>query len=401
MTAVPAPTLGPTGYVAPAESALRDGFFTDIDNAFGGGLNPDPSTSQGQLAVSLAAVMGIVDDLFLYYTNQVDPAFASDRMQDAIARIYYLTRIASAPTVVTATLTGAFGTIIPAGSLARAADGTLYTSTGVVTIPSGGTIDTEFAAVVDGPTACPAGALNTIVKAVPGWDTITNAADGTIGRDVETRDAFETRRALSVSGNAVGLLAAVRAAVLAVPGILDVFVTENSTAGSVAVGAVTLPPHSLYVAALGGTDADVARAIWTKKAPGCDYYGGNTTVAVQDTSYPLPYPTYNVSFERPASLPVFFDVTIATSSAVPADAETQVKNAIIAAFNGQDGGAPATIGATIYASRYYQPVAMLGAWARIVSLKVGLTTPGALDDTPVDIDKTPTITAAHITVTIA
>jgi len=399
MTAVPVPTLGPNGFTAPDESAIRDGVFTDINVAFGGALNPAPSEPQGQLADSLAATIGYTNDLFLDFTNQVDPAFATGRMQDAIARIYYLTRNGPLPTVVTATLTGAAGTIIPAGSLALAADQTIYTSLSSVTIPLTGTIDVQFAATTDGPIAAPAGTLTTIYRAIPGWDTITNAADGTLGRNVETRADFETRRGLSVAGNATGILQAVRGAVLSVPDVLDAYVTENSLATSVLVGTVTLPPHSLYVAAVGGTDADVARAIWTKKNPGCDYYGGNVTVAVEDQEgYSIPYPTYNVTFERPASLPIYFNVEIATSSTVPSDGEAQVKAAIIAAFNGTDGGQRAGIGATVFASRYVCPIGALGTWARVVSLQVGLTSPGAADSATVQIDENPTIDAADITV---
>lgn len=412
-SAVPRPTLGPTGFLVPTEANIRVGVFIDFNGSFGGNLNPASSTPQGQLADSETAVIGYNNDIFLAYANQVDPAFSSGRMQDGIARIYFLFRIAAKSTVVLATCGGASGTILPAGSLGRAADGTVYSSLSLVTIPLSGTIDTEFAAVTTGPIACPAGTLSTIYRAVPGWDTITNASDGIIGRDVETRADFETRRQLSVSVNANGILAAIRGQVLSVAGVLDAYVLENATSGSVSVGGITMGPNSLYVAAVGGTDADVARAIWTKKAPGCDYYAGNTTVTVEDRNgYVIPYPSYSVVFERPASLPIYFDVEIATSASVPSDAETQVKKAIIAAFNGQqivaaDGtitfegnDTRARIGGTIFASSYTCPVASLGTWARIKSIKIGTSGPGAADTVTPNIDKQPTITAGNITVNI-
>lgn len=412
-SAVPRPTLGPTGFLVPTEANIRVGVFIDFNGSFGGALNPASSTPQGQLADSETAVIGYNNDIFLQYTNQIDPAFSSGRMQDGIARIYFLFRIAAKSTVVLATCGGASGTILPAGSLGRAADGTVYSSLSLVTIPLSGTIDTEFAAVTAGPVACPAGTLSTIYRAVPGWDTITNASDGIIGRDVETRADFETRRQLSVSVNANGILAAIRGQVLSVAGVLDAYVLENATSGSVSVGGITMGPNSLYVAAVGGTDADVARAIFTKKSPGCNYYTGSTTVTVEDRNgYVIPYPSYSVVFERPASLPIYFDVEIATSASVPSDAETQVKNAIIAAFNGQqiiaaDGtvtfendGTRARIGGTIFASSFTCPVASLGTWARIKSIKIGTSGPGAADTVTPNIDKQPTITAGNITVNI-
>jgi hypothetical protein len=153
---------------------------------------------------------------------------------------------------------------------------------------------------------------------------------------------------------------------------LDAYVTENVQSTSETIGGVSLLPNSLYVAIVGGEASAIAFAIWSKKAPGCQY-NGNTTVTVLDQSaqYSPPYPAYNVSFEIPVSLPIFFAVVITNSSAVPSDAITQVQNAIIAAFAGQDGGPRAKIGSLTYATRYVAPVMALGAWALIVSMQLG------------------------------
>ena len=48
----------------------------DINAAFGGNLNQALNTPQGQLASSIAAILGNVDDTFAFYTSQTDPAFA-------------------------------------------------------------------------------------------------------------------------------------------------------------------------------------------------------------------------------------------------------------------------------------------------------------------------------------
>jgi len=55
-TNVPAPTFGPTGFVAPAESAILAGRQADFNQAFGGNLNPALNTSQGQLEQSDTAM---------------------------------------------------------------------------------------------------------------------------------------------------------------------------------------------------------------------------------------------------------------------------------------------------------------------------------------------------------
>jgi hypothetical protein len=381
-SSVPRPSWTDKGFIAAPETDLLAGVNADMNAAFGGNLNtgtsggtPTNPTPQGQLAASLAAIIGDKDAQFLFYTSQVDPAYASGRMQDGIARIYFITRNPALSTLVTATCTGAAGVVIPAGATAQASDGNLYICQGAGTIPLSGTIDLQFACAVTGPITCPGGtpgSLATIYQMIPGWDTINNAADGVIGRNVESRAEFEARRSASVAKNSMGMLTSVIGAVLAVPDVLDAYVTENPSGGAVTIGGVSVAAHSLYVAAVGGVDLDVATAIWSKKAPGCGYTG-TTTVAVLDASsgYSLPYPSYNVTFTRPASTEIVFKLSMVSSLAVPSDALAQIQTAVIAAFAGTDGGLRARIGGTILASRFYGGIAALGAWARIISLEVG------------------------------
>lgn len=370
-TNVPPVTFGSNGFVSPSESSILAGVQADINAAFGGNLNFSLTTPQGQLASSFTAIIGAADDTFVYYTNQVDPAYATGRMQDAIGRIYFLTRNPAQSTVVQATCSGLAGVVIPVGSLAIAADGNTYTSTQSGTISGLGSVTIPFACVVTGPISCPEGTLTKIYQAIPGWDSITNASDGVIGSDVESRSAFEARREQSVAGNSFGAIGSIIGAVAKVSGILDYYGYDNATASPVTIGGYTVAANSIYIAAAGGSDDDVAQAIWSKKAPGCAY-NGNTTVTVYDDNplYASPVP-YTVKFERPSDLSILFSVVIANSSGVPSDAAAQIQSAIISAFAGGDGGPRARIGSTIYATRFIAPVAALGPWAQIVSLLLG------------------------------
>lgn len=365
MTNVPLPSFGDTGFSSPEELAIYDGVMADFIAAFGGTMNPSPSSPQGQLATSLAAVIGAFNDLFVDFTNQVDPAYASGRMQDAIARIYFLSRRGATPTVVTATCSGATGVVINVGALAKATDGTIYQALTSGTIPGSGSVDVQFAALTDGPIACPPGSLNTIYRTIPGWDSVTNAGAGTPGRNEETRADFERRRALSVAGNATGILPAVRGAVLGVPGIVDAYVTENVTASPVSIGGQSIVAHSLYVCVEGGSDDDVAKAIWSKKPPGCNYTGA-TSVVVEDTNsgYLTP-PTYTVKFQRAAALTIDFGVEIANGVDVPSDAAAQIQAAIEGVFP-----TLARIGQTLYASAFICAIGALGSWVRVVSIEI-------------------------------
>jgi len=372
MTNVPAPTFGATGFLVPTDEEILAGVLADINAAFGGTLSTDLRTPQGQLATSIAALVSNADAMFQLYTQLVDPAYSYGRMQDAIARIYFLQRRGSQATVVQCECVGAENTVIPIGATAKAVDGNIYTCTEAGVIPISGTITLSFTCNVLGPVPCPADSLNQIYQSIPGWDSINNSTDGVIGSDTESARAFETRRAESVAVNSIGSLSSVLGAVLSVDGVLDAYAAENPLGTTAIIGGYTLAAHSLYVAVVGGDTQEVAEAIWSKKAPGCAY-NGNTTITVTDENpaYNPPYPTYDVKFQIPTSTPILFAVDIANTPQVPADATAQIQAAIIAAFSGGDEGERARIGETVYASRYYAPIIALGPWVQIKSVNVG------------------------------
>ncbi|MGF6604924.1 hypothetical protein P3T23_009680 [Paraburkholderia sp. GAS448] len=368
-TNVPPIRFTDAGVVLPQESAILAGVHADINAAFGGGVNPGLSTPQGQLAQSFTAIIGDKNNDILEVANQVDPDVASGRWQDAIGRIYFLNRIAASGTVVTATCIGLVGTVIPAGSVAQDVNGYLYSSTAAATIPASGQIEVAFQCQTSGPIACPIGALATIYTAVQGWDRVSNATAGTPGQNVETRAQFEARRRLSVAVNAVNSVQSVYAAVLSVANVLDAFVIDNPTGAVVSYGATDYPlgSHSLFVSAIGGEAANTAQAIWSKKALGCDY-NGDTSFVVYDTSYAEPQPQYTVRWVTPGPVQCFFAVQIQANSQLPADINALIRQAILAAFNGDDGGPKARIGSTTYAGRYYAAVTATDASVNVLAI---------------------------------
>ena len=402
-TSVPFPTLTTNGFVIPPESAILTGTQADLNAAFGGRLNfttqsgsQTNPTPAGQWSASEAAIIGNSFAMFLWFCNQVDPAFSQGRMQDAIARIYFITRIPGAPTVVQMTCTGLPKVNIPVGSQAVAIDGNLYVCQAPGTIPQSGSIVLPFACSINGPVVCPAHSFEFppagIYQAIPGWDTCDNLADGVLGNNVESTSAFATRRAESTGWNSMGPLGSILGAVLQVPGVVDCYVTENDQDSPETIGGVSLGANSLYVAVLGGAAADIAKAIWTRKMPGCAY-NGNTSFTVTDPSpqYSPPAPMYAVTWETPAIIDFAVAVVIRNSSAVPFNALTLIQGAIVSAFAGGDGGPRATIGSLVLASRYYADVIALGSWAQVIDIQLGEIGPAFF---------TASITAAVMTVTV-
>ena len=328
---VPSIQFTSVGFVAPSGPSVLNGVQLDIDAAFGSSLNYGLTTPQGQLASSEAAIIVNSNSIFVYYSQQFDPAYASGRFQDALGRIYFLERNPSEPTALQIACNGAQGVPIAIGALVVDPSGNLYQCTQAGTIPLAGTITLAFAAVTPGPIAVPQTVA--IYQAVNGWDSAT-VISGVQGKNVESRAAFEARRADSVAGNSFGAIGAIIGAVSKVPGVLDYWGYSNNTNGTVSVSGVSIPAYSIYITVAGGAPADVAKAIWSKKAPGAPM-AGNTTVTVYDTNplYAAPIP-YSITYEIPSGLQVLFKIVIANGPLVPSSAATQVQAAMLAAFAG-------------------------------------------------------------------
>lgn len=403
-TAVPDVTITANGLSVPDISDVLAGRLTDMVTALGGGASQSLSSPQGQIAQSDTEIIAQVYDKLECMFNQVNPDYATGRFQDGIGRIYFLERISAQGTVVTATCIGRVGTTIPAGSTAIDSDGYIYQSVDSVTIPSTGSIDAAFVNTTTGPVPCASGALNQIYRTVSGWDAITNANPGVVGVDVESRIAFETRRKQSVARNARNMDGATLSAVLETSGVLDAYVWSNRTAATVTKGTTNFPvlAHSIYICVYGGSDGDVANAIYRTYNPGANL-NGDTTFTIYDTeNYSAPYPEYVMQWQRAAPTRVYFKAELDSSLNPPSDITTQVKNMVAKVFNGDyEGIDKARIGATINSGKYYAPVISISPdTVGILSLQVSLDGATFTPSVTMGIDKIPTIQDSDITVTL-
>jgi len=394
MTSVPPIQFTPTGLVVPTQSQLLTGVMQDYNDAFGGNLNPALNTPQGQLESSTAAIIADSNSAFAELVDQVDPDNATGFMQDAIGRIYFMNRQPGTPTAVQLYCVGALGTNIPVGAQAQDTSGNILVCTQAGTIGPSGNITLSFANSVNGPVAIPANTVTRIYQAIPGWDTVNNPSDGVPGTDVESSAAFEFRRQNSVALNAHGSLPSIYAAVFDVPGVIDVYATENVTDNTIHVGSTdyALLPHSLYVGVTGGEAQDIANAIWLKKNEGSNMNGNTTEVVVDQSGYSYPFPSYNITFNRPASTAYNFIANIVNSSALPSTIVADVQAAITAQFNGTNGGQRVRIGSLLLAAAFYGPVATCegpSVPVQVLSIFIGSTFSGT--GTLVNSDTTLTI----------
>jgi hypothetical protein len=334
-TNVPSPSFTAVGFQAASTTAILAGVQADWQSAYAVTLNFAPSTPQGQITASEAAVIANAQQTFAFFATQTDPAYAQGRMQDAIGRIYGLSRNPSLPTTLTVNCTGGgagASVALPAGATVTDASGNIYVLTSSVTLPSGGgTVQGTFACTVPGPIAVPSGPTPiAIYQSIPGWDSVT-LLSGVQGTNIEGRAAFEGRRQDSVEGNSLGAIGSIIGQVAQVAGVVDYFGYNNNGSTTVTVGGVSIPANAVYICVAGGAQGTVGQAIFNKKGPGAPT-SGNTAVTVYDSNplYAVPQ-AYTINYQIPTALQLLFKVQLVRSGAIPGNGTQLVQNAVLAA----------------------------------------------------------------------
>lgn len=362
-------------------------------------LNVEASSPAGQIIDSMTALVTAKDSELAYLASMFNPDVAEGRWQDALGKIYFISRKIAEPTVVTCRCTGLQGTVIPAGSLARTDDGITLLSIDAVTIPSGGAVDVFFRTEGTGEIEMPAGTVNTIVTTIPGWDTIANAAAGRAGRITESRAEFEKRRKMSVANNAHGSAVAVESSIAAIDGVLDCKVVENDTSGMIYEHGVAIEPHSLYISVYGGSDEDIARAIYLKKSGGCATSTGNTQVThVAEDFHGATY-VYNIM--RPTPIAFRIKIEIELVSNTPSTVVDDLKQALYDDFYGNNTASANTrigMASRIFASRFYVAAIKTAGVVSLVTLQIALNAGSFSDVVDISADITPVLTFDDIDV---
>lgn len=398
---VPNVAFNDSGIVLPLESQILAGVSQDYNEAFGGNLNTALETPQGQLISSTTAIIGDKNAELALLMAQVDPDTASGVFQDAIARIYFINRRPATATTVNVTCGGVPGTVLPAGLIVQDTSGNQYQNLSSGVIGSDGKTTLTFTALKTGAISCPAQTIVSVFKSLAGLETVTNDVAGVTGTDVESRIQFEQRRRQSVAINAQGSVDAIRASVASVTGVTDILVVENTSNQTINIGVTNYPlaPHSIVVSVIGGSDSDIAKAIWQKKNAGCDM-NGNTVVAVSDTTYSSPMPTYNIKFLRPMLTPLSMIITIAKNSLLPSNANQLIQNAAIKALTGADGSTRQKMGDAIYASRFYSAISSISPLIQIIDVQIGKSGSANSHNITMGIDEMPVISASNIVINV-
>lgn len=176
-----------------------------------------------------------------------------------------------------------------------------------------------------------AGTLNRLVFPNPAV-TVTNQDKFLTGRFTETDAELRARFKASVGGQGKATVTAIKAKLGQVEGVTKAFVDENTTLITSPTG---IPAKAIECTVKGGTNLDVATALFDVKPAGIETYGNTTQVVVDDEGT-----NQTVKFSRPIDVYIHLQITyqLYNEQVFPVNGEDQIAQAVVDSGNSLEIG---------------------------------------------------------------
>lgn len=334
-----------TGYTIDRYDDILNALIADLKSAFGDNIKTDPDSAFGQFARIVTEIVADINESIEGAVSAYDPQKSTGVFLSDLVLLNGIERKESEFSTVTLECTSnAAGTTIPAGSLVSdPAIGEQFKTDVEIVIAPSTTKNVSATAVNAGPISAVVGTLTQIDTPIFGWESVTNNVDATEGQAEETDTELRIRRQKAAEQTGTANTAAIFTAISNIPAVEQVRVIANN-------GIVTdpdgVPPQHIWAIVLGGSDTDIAQAIFETLSAGIGMFG-DTPVAYVD---PITGETYTITFERPDDITNYIDVTVVTDSEYPPDGDDQIKQAIVDYYENFE------IGEDVEFTRLYTPI---------------------------------------------
>ena len=306
---------------------------TDIGNnlvaTFGSTFDVSPESPDGQLIGVFSSALYDAWQMGELAYNSYVPSKTFGVGLDNLCELNEVERYYQRPTTATVAMSGDNGVVIPAGSLVADESGLEFETTVGLTLDSSTDNSVSVFATTAGANIVPAGTITVIVtEGISGWTGVNNPEAGIVGIDKETDPQLRNRRAKSVVTTGTSTNAAIYAALYKL-GATYVVVIDNDS-GEVVDGQ---PPNTFQCVVEGGSQVDIAQAIYTVKPYGIQAYGDIQTTVEDSKGYPKV-----IGFSRTSRVPVYVSVSLVRNKGASYDASTIVQANLIEYINGLNIG---------------------------------------------------------------
>lgn len=311
-----------------------------------------------------------------YYSGYKDTAEGINL--DYVAKYIGIRRKQAEKAIVDLQFTGTPGTVIPKGfKVETGGDNSKAFLTDIeVTIDATGNATVKATAEEAGSSYnVQANTITVITNPTPGVDSVNNLNAATGGQDQESDAEFRKRYDDSIEKGGTATVNAILAAVREVATDVQVFKNNSNT-----TDADGRPPKSVEVVVLGGTDEDIAYAIFNSIAAGIEPYGTTSYTVTDDAGN-----QHAVKFSRATTKDIYVTLDIIKNANYVGD--DAVKDAVISYIGGTKTDSSQVLGLSFGQDVIYSKVV-----AAVASLE-------GIDDVTVKIGTTSNPTAtSNITV---
>lgn len=294
---------------------------------FGAQINTGGEGVLGQNNATFGASVAEAWEVLAAVYRSLYPDSATGEALDNVCAITGVTRLPATHSTVNLDCDGTPGTVLLTGRVVSVdTTGERFVSTADATLDGGGNALVPFESEDFGPIVLNTGQPLTIETPVPGWDTAEANTDAEQGDNIETDAELRARRVSLLRFQGSGTIEAIRADVLQVDDVLQVYVFENV---SLVTDSRNVPAKSIEVLVDGGDDTEVAQAIFDTKPAGIGTYG-NAPDDVTETITDSMGQTHDINFTRPDTIPIHIELELDYDPAVytPATDDQLVKDAL-------------------------------------------------------------------------
>lgn len=336
MTTYPLSTVAPTIDENGITAVSYDDILASLKASFLAiypAANVDNDAKDGELLAVFAKAIYDCGQACVFVYNQFSPSTAVGAGLASVVKINGLIKGVSSNSTADLSIVGTAGTEIDDG-VVQDESGYKWDLPSSVIIPDEGTITVTATCQTAGAISAAAGTITKIVTNTRGWQSVTNAAEATVGTDSETTATLRKRQAKSTALPSQSILVGIDAAVENITGVTAVKYYENDTD---ATDSNSIPPHSISFVVEGGDADSIASAIALKKGPGTGTYGTTSVETTDSNGVPV-----TIKFFRPTVVPITVEVDLTAlddyTTTVGTDIQASVADAINALGIHANGG---------------------------------------------------------------
>ena len=390
------PYVDSKGLHIPTYNDILEKLVASMKQIYGDDIYLDNSSPDYQLLSIFALVQADTMQTMAYAYNARSPETAIGASLDSVVKLNGIKRKAASQSTCQVKITGTPFTQILNGAVKDRA-GLIWELPSNVVIDSSGITYTVVTCRKAGAVSALAGDITQIETPTYGWISVENKVAAVLGNTEETDAQLRERQTISTANPSQTMLAGTKGAIAALKNVSRYAVYENDTN----VESVTednphgLPAHSVTCVVEGGTDEDVAEAIFLHKGIGC-YTHGDVVVEYTDQNDYI----NRIRFFRPDYKDVFVKVVIKKYTGYISSMTTKVREAVYEYL------AALTIGSDVSASVLSNIIAACNPSLTkpifgIKELKIGLSKDAlAAQDITIGFKEIPNPVFANIEVTL-